>query len=409
LTLSDDVVPARTHRGRGGSPCINKRVSQFVGPNSSALTDDQYGSVSCNPAKVSRSLENPVHMSRRVSPSNAQGRLIRLCEILLQLSRSKLGLTADEIKSSVGVSRSTFHRDLNVLQSAGVPIELCGGRYRFLNASEFPPLGLSALQIGSLHLARLQLAPLGGTLLLQELDRFLAGLQPSGKRVRREQTSFQFVEPLKPAPAPRVVRTIEKALASRRRACIGYRAATRGGATTRIHIEPLVVSVAESDPYVRAFCVERNEQRTYKLSRIQSAELTRERATYRQAAAEGGPFVGAVKAWSGAPHTIEVRLDASVAWRAREYSLPGQTEHPNPDGSVTVRAKVAGLVEVRSRILAWGSAAEVLRPEELRASMRAELADALRKYEGPGPTKARAEKSKGVARSRLKQGETRAG
>jgi predicted DNA-binding transcriptional regulator YafY len=290
-----------------------------------------------------------------------------------------------------------------------VPIDLREGRYRFLNASEVPPVGLSALQIVSLHLARSQLSPIAGTLLLQELDRFLAALERSGDPARRQQTSFNFAEPLKPAPAPKVVRAIEKAFASRRRACIDYRAATHGGATTRIHIEPLVISVAEADPYVHAFCVERNEERTYKISRIQSAELTRERATYRPAAVAGGPFAGAIKAWSGAPYTIEVRLDASVAWLAREYPLPRQTEHPNPDGSVTVRATVAGLVEVRPRILAWGAAAEVLKPEELRASMRAELASALGKYDRPGTAKAGAKKSKGTARDSLKQGETRAG
>jgi predicted DNA-binding transcriptional regulator YafY len=190
-----------------------------------------------------------------------------------------------------------------------------------LNASEFPPLGLSELQIASLHLARLQLAPLGGTLLLQELDRFLAATKPQDRQAPRHQTSFHFAESLKPAPAPRVVRTIEKALASRRRACIEYRAATRAGATTRVHIEPLVVSVAEADPYVRAFCIERNEERTYKLSRIQAAELTRDRATYRPARTAGSPFPGALKAWSGAPHAVEVRLDPSVAWLAREYPL----------------------------------------------------------------------------------------
>ncbi|MDQ2642862.1 MAG: WYL domain-containing protein [Myxococcota bacterium] len=348
-------------------------------------------------------------MVRTRKPSNTQTRLIRLCELLLQLSRSKYGLTADELKGAVAVSRSTFHRDLSVLRSAGVPIELRGGRYRFLNASEFPSVGPSALQIASLRLARLQLAPLAGTLLLQEFDRCLGSLQSSGVQSPRGQTSFHFAETLKPAPAPKVLRTIEKALASGRRVCIAYRAATRGGATGRVHIEPLVVSVAEADPYVRAFCIERNEERTYKLSRIQDAELTRERATHRPAPTAGDPFAGALKAWSGSPHPIEVRLDANVAWLAREYPLPGQTEHRNQDGSVTVRATVAGLVEVRSRILAWGAAAEVVKPKELRETVRAELAAALRKYDGPGPAKASLEKSERAARRSLNKGETRAG
>lgn len=348
-------------------------------------------------------------MARSAAPSDSQTRLIRLCEILLLLSRSKLGLTANDIQAAVGIERRTFYRELATLRGAGVPIEKHQGRYRFLNASEFPPLGLSALQIGSLHLARLQLAPIGGTLLLHELDRLLAKLNPSGKAPSERQTSFAFAEPRKPPPVPRVVRAIEKALASRRRAFIEYRAASRGGATTRVHIEPLVVNVAEADPYVHAFCVERNEERTYKISRIQSATVTSDRATYRPAAGATRAFQGAIKAWSGQHHVIKVRLDASVAWLAREYPLPEQTEQLNSDGTVTIQATVAGLVEVRPRILAWGATAEVLQPEELRDAVRAELAGALRKYDGPGPVKAGPKKSRAITRRSVKVGDTTAG
>ena len=345
-------------------------------------------------------------MARKASRTNTQSRLIRLCEILLLLSRNKLGLRADEIRAETSISRSTFHRELGVLRSAGVPIELREGRYCFLSAPEVPALGLSALQLASLQLARLQLAPLGGTLLLQELDRFLAAFQGSKKASLERQTSFEFAQSRKPAPEPKVVRAIERALASRRRACIEYH--NRVGTSSRIHIEPLVVNVAEADPYVRAFCVERGDVRTYKLSRIQRVEVTRERATHQPDDAALG-LDGAVKVWSGAPSTIKLRFDAEVARLAREYPLPQQTEHPNPDGSVTIRATVTGLVEIRPRILAWGAAAEVLEPPELREAVRAELASALRKYDGPGPAKAKPEKSKSAARGRLKQGETRAG
>lgn len=347
-------------------------------------------------------------MARRASPSNANARLIRNCEILLRLSRSKAGLTRSELEQALGISRSTFHRELSVLRSAGAPIELRDGRYRFLNASELPDRRLSALQVSALHLARLQLAPLGGSVLLHELDHFLAQLRPSEKGERWRQTAFGFADARKPPPAPKVVRTIEKALEKQRRVVIEYRAASRGGAVNRVHIEPLVMSVAEADPYVLAFCVERNEQRTYKLSRIQRAEVTKERSVRRPQAISSVPFDRAVKAWSGALSVVKVRLDSSVAWLAREYPLPGQTEHPNPDGSVTLEAKVAGLVEVRSRILAWGATAEVLEPAELREAVRAELAGALRKYDGPGPAKAGALKSSGAARRSLNQGGTRA-
>lgn len=341
---------------------------------------------------------------------SAHHRLIRQYQIVAALSRSKLGLTAAQLEANTGISRSTLYRDLDVLRSAGIPIDMIEGRYLFLNAKELPSLGLSSLQIASLRLARAQLAPLGGTLLLQEFDRFVASLEPGRRKPNARQLALEFKDSPKPALPPKVVRTIEKALSSRKRACIEYRAASRRGAPTRVHIEPLILSVAEADPYVHAYCVERNAERTYKLARIVSAELTRERFSTRTArASNNGRSPHAVKAWSGPPTLIKVRLDASVAWLAREYPLPGQTEHPNADGSVTLAATVAGLVEAQRRILAWGSAAEVLEPAELRHSTRTELAKALEKYDGPGPAKARNEQSTEAAKGSLKQGETRAG
>ncbi|HKY37992.1 MAG TPA: WYL domain-containing protein [Polyangiaceae bacterium] len=348
-------------------------------------------------------------MPRNAAPRSAHDRLIRQYQILAALSQSRQGLTAMQIKATTGISRSTFQRDLDILRSAGIPIDCTDGRYHFLRARELPPLGLSALQIASLHLARAQLAPVGGTLLLRELDRFLSTLEDPRGKAKPQQTAFHFADSRKPAPVPQVARAIEKALTSKHRVRIEYRAASRGGASTCVHIEPLVVNVAESDAYVRAYCVERQSERTYKLSRIASAEVTRDRFTRGLTSPGDEPFPHAVKAWSGSPRTIQLRLDAGVAWLAREHPLPGQQQHVEPDGSVIVRATVAGLVEAQRRILAWGSAAEVLEPAELRRAMQSELAAALRKYEGPGPAKGHDEKSTGAGRVSLKQGGKKAG
>jgi len=78
-----------------------------------------------------------------------------------------------------------------------------------------------------------------------------------------------------------------------------------------------------------------------------------------------------------------------VAWLAHEYPLiAGQTIEPAPDGSVTVAARVAGIVEAMRWVLGWGGAAEALSPPELREATRLELTQAVAKYEGPGIVKA---------------------
>ena len=106
------------------------------------------------------------------------------------------------------------------------------------------------------------------------------------------------------------------------------------------------------------------------------------------------------------------RLWLDVAWLAREYPLPNQKLVSRPDASVVVEAQVAGLIEVTRWVLAWGGAAEALEPRELREATRTELARALQKYDGPGPTKAGRTAKRKSTEARpvsLQDAETRAG
>lgn len=349
--------------------------------------------------------ESPRDAGRSIEHVNKQERLIRQWTLLSAISQTRDGLRIAELRSITRQSRATVYRDLGVLEEAGIPITNERGRVRLLTEKELPPTGFSALQIASLQLARLQLEPLAGSEVVRELDVLLAKLRP-----KPAQGIFSFAAPLKQSPSPNVLKTLERAHRAHKRAVIDYCSTSRRGAPARLHIEPLVFHVADGDPYLLAYSVEHRAERTFKLARIGSAALTSERATHQASADAASRFAGSVKAWSGPTHHVEVHLDASIAWLAREYALPGQTEVGNPDGSVTIRATVAGLVEVQRRILAWGSAAEVVAPAELREAVRLELAAALGKYGGgPGPTKARREKSTGLRHNGLKQRETKAG
>lgn len=316
------------------------------------------------------------------APVSAHARLARQWQMLAAISRTRHGLSLSELKASVGISKATVHRYLRFMTDAGLPIAQEEGRYRLLTERELPPAGFSALQLASLQLARMQLDALQGAPVVVELDRLIEALnQPPAQQI------FRFAPSRKPSPEPEIVKTIERAHRYRKRATIEYRAASRGGALTTVQIEPLFVNVADGDPYVRAYCVERQQERTYKLSRISKATLTSLAATHRAESGTPAAFEHSVKAWSGDLHRVRIRIDADVAWLAREYPLPGQIEAKQGDGSVIIDATVSGLVEARRRILAWGSSVEVLDPPPLRKAVRDELAAALRRYDGPGPAR----------------------
>jgi predicted DNA-binding transcriptional regulator YafY len=346
-------------------------------------------------------------MSKKTNGQTSASRmLMRQWQLLLALQGSKNGLTVARLVEQTGIKRATAYRDLQTLMEVGVPLysETQNGesRYRFLRSSELPPTGFSAWQIAALHLARAELQPLTGAVLVRELDALLEKLRPS-----EAQQTFRFAP--RPAGRPEILKTVERALLYRRRARIEYRAASRNGASSLVHIEPLLLNVAEGEPYLRAYCVERAAERTYKVARIAKVELTDEPSTYRPPRAPAETFAHSVKAWSGEVTTVRIRLDPDVAWRAHEYPLvPDQKLEIARDGSVFVEARVAGIVEATRWVLSWGGAAEALEPAELRSATRAELAQALGKYDGPGPVKAAARtKTAGRATRRLAHGETR--
>lgn len=317
--------------------------------------------------------------------------LVRQWQLIHVLNAHRLGLGTDRLQRELGVGRATVYRDLVVLQAAGVPIErqTVNGeaRYRLLRPSELPGIGLNALQLSALHLARAELETLAGTGLVRELDALLARCRPPDK-----QQTFRFAERAESASPARseIMKGIERALSSRCRARIEYRAASRGGSSSVLHVEPLLVNVADGDPYLRAYCVERAGERTYKLARIARLELTRDPATHVPAEDPDRAFAHSVKAWNGKPTLVKVRLDTAVAWLANEYPLiKGQRVEAAADGSVTVAAEVSGIVEAMRWVLGWGSAAEALAPAELREVTRAELVKAVAKYDGPGVARAK--------------------
>lgn len=327
--------------------------------------------------------------------------LLRQWQIVRALCGVKRGLTVAQLMARTEGSRATVFRDLEDLREAGVPITSEGregGRHRLLTPMELPETGLTALQIAALFLARSELEPLAGTDLVDELDALLAKF-----RAPERQQTLRFAEV--PPGRPRILKVIDGALKSRRRLRMAYRAASHGGIADILIIEPLLVSVARGEPYLRAYCVERDAERTYKLARIDELTFTEQRSTYRRTRTAADPYAHAVKIWSAEPSLVRVRLAPSVAWLANEYRLPAQRLVAEPDGSIVVEAQVAGLTETQRWVLGWGGAAEAVHPPQLREAVRADLAKALRMYEAPGPAKTRSAKSSTRRERGLTKGE----
>lgn len=314
-------------------------------------------------------------------------RMTRLWRLVEKLRVHRLGLRAVVLARQLGVSPATLHRDLAILRDAGVPItsDTCNGEVRHrLDREALPPLQLSADQLRALKVGRQALVPLEGTRLVDEFDAILAqaGIDLASAPAPEEP---HIAAP--PVQISAVVMTaVEAALRHRLQLEIEYRAASRQGQRQRYLLDPVKTYWLKGALYLGAFDRVSVRYCRYKLTRIEEARVLSEPADAHPDASLDALFGRGAKLWVGDELEVAILLDATAAWRAREYPLANdQTLEPTPDGRVLIRARVAPK-PARSWTLSWGSLAVVVSPPELRDLIRADaLAIAAHHTGGPDP------------------------
>ena len=114
--------------------------------------------------------------------------------------------------------------------------------------------------------------------------------------------------------------------------------------------------------------------RTFALSNIERVELldktfTRKREFSLQTYAQRSFGV-----FQEEPVDVVWKFTPQAAADAREFLFhPTQTIEPQPDGSLIVRFRAGGLLEMTWHLFTWGDQVEVLKPKRLRTILRAQL------------------------------------
>lgn len=304
--------------------------------------------------------------------------LQRQWRLLETLHGKRYGLAVRKLLDELGTSKATLYRDLRLLQEAGFPItrEEQNGEVRYsLLGEPMPAVQLTIRQVLALRLARRMLAPLQGTKILRELDALLP------RKVRAEGRAPVVEVPLPHVVGePSIATAVEQAMTTGRRIAFMY-AATRGAPSLR-KVDPLALHVRDGQLYLNAFDVHRAALRTFKFARLSAAQVLEEKAEPHDEYDEARVFAHAAKVWDGPLVEVTVQISPRGARFAREWPLvPSQQIQTQADGSVIVRAQVAGTVEALRWVLRWGKDAVVLQPPDLRANVLDELKRALVAYE----------------------------
>jgi len=294
-----------------------------------------------------------------------ESRLFKIVYHLLDRGQA----TAHELAEKLEVSDRTIYRDIDALSAAGVPIYTEPGRHggiRLLGSFVLDRAVLSEAEKQEI-LAALQ--SIGGTMaspnsgILDKLSALFAvrsesWLEVDFSRWGSEQADNEKFERLKSAIIHR--RSVRITYANAR-AAIGSRT-----------IYPLKLSYKSRAWYLKAFCTEKQDYRSFKLSRILELEVLEEVFLPRPAQPDFSQQEGV---------SVVLRFPEELAYRVYDEFDPALVKRE--DGALVVSARMPADAWLASYLLSFGPQAEVLEPAELRPVL-AELGKQIYEKNKPG-------------------------
>jgi predicted DNA-binding transcriptional regulator YafY len=298
------------------------------------------------------------------------------------------GITAAAIADQIGVSKRTVYRDLQAMElDADLPIWQDKGRWGLDAGAFLPPLALTLPEATTFFLAARVLAKATDEHDPELLSAFvkLAEILPPVLAEHLHATVDAYASTPRNERFTRVLRVLTRGWAERRVVIIDYGPGVydpgKGARQTRVRPYAIEPSAHTRALYLIGFDEGRQARRTFKVERVVEASLTPETFEGRT----GDIARELLAAWDvisdERPVRVVVRFSSDVAARVAETRWhPTQDVEPASDGSLLWSATVSGLLEVRSWILGWGSAAEVLEPAELRDYVATETAAAAARY-----------------------------
>jgi proteasome accessory factor B len=296
------------------------------------------------------------------------------------------GLGATDLADRLEVDRRTVYRDLDFLSQENVPLWQHNGRFginrtRYLAAIRLSFHEATALVLAGLLLSRVidernphvtsALRKVAATLpppLTQHLER-------AANRIQAHDGGLGQVA---------VLEALAEGWATSHKIRASYRSPRSGSLHERI-IAPYALEATASGIYVIGHDEWSGEVRTFKLERLESAEVLD--VTYNIPAAFD-PEAHLASSWgimTGSDTTeVTLRFSAAAAPHVRERRWhPSQSLQACDDGGYILRLRVSEPLEMQPWLRSWGAQVEVLTPGWLRDRIAAELIQAAARYTAP--------------------------
>jgi predicted DNA-binding transcriptional regulator YafY len=313
-----------------------------------------------------------------------------LLDLARHLASSAEGLTLDEMAAAVGAGRRTAERLRDALAALFPQMEeVADGatkRFRIPGGLDGVFQTPTAEELLELNKAAASLRTSGAeprARILQGLERKIRAAMRSSvlRRMVPDLEALVRAETIAVQAGPRpfedeaMIATIRLALMSMKAISFRYLGGSRPGASRTVTPFGLMFGRAN---YLVAADTGSDEPRNWRLDRIRDLELLETAATAPADFSLADYASRSFGIYQDEPSAVVLRVTKAGAEDALGWRFhPTQTVEEQPDGSVLVRFKASGLLELSWHLFTWGDKVEVLEPVTLKHTLLAELEKAL--------------------------------
>ncbi len=309
-------------------------------------------------------------------------RVDRLLGYLLIFQSHEL-VRAQDLASRFEVSERMVYRDIEALYEVGVPlVGLPGEGYQLMPGYYLPPVMFSEAEAKALFLAIAMLTGFTGpgpthAAAQSALEKIRIVLPKATlTQVEALQAVLGFYTIARPTLDfdNQTFLQLQQAIQQRRVVLLHYHAQHDNQITERA-IEPLQLAYLDNVWVVTAYCRLRQEQRVFRLDRIDQLQLTKEvfpaRALQPRGAAEAGELV-----------TIQV--DAAIErWVREAQHFAFVSEAVTAKGDTLMHYRVRDADKFIGWLLQWGAQVELVAPATLRGKTKQRVLAMAERYSQP--------------------------
>jgi len=317
-------------------------------------------------------------------------RMMRIHELVQKGRYPNCTYLAEEFE----VSTRTAKRDVDFMKCRlNLPIEYDvrrNGYYYTMPVEHLPAISITEAEMFALLVAQKAITQYRGTPFHQPLEAAFRKLTGQlDRRLRFTLGSLDDVLSFRPfAPEDtdlKVFGTITRALKERRELRFLYRnfGAPKG---RRRRVHPYHLACINELWYLFAFDVNRQDLRTFVLTRLTQPEITRERFVKPRDFDLDKHLRGSFNVYTGrGDYDVVLEFDA---WAAE--SIRGRRWHASqeltemPEGQMRLRMRLTSLKEVDRWVLSWGAHVTVVQPKALAMRLREMALVVRRRYTRAG-------------------------